>query len=324
VEEIRCIFCEKADSQAVIEENGYAGRQCSQCGLIYISPRPTIDEILKLYREDNAYKPAETHIEAELFKRLHAMHNLKIVTSFVKGGAILDIGAGAGYFLDEARKRGFKPYAIELNQIQADFIQNTLKIPCEQSLLNSSSFGDTKFDVVYHCDVISHFFDPISTFKEINEKMIDGSFLIFETGNLGEVNHKYLKLFHRFSYPDHLFFFSTDNLRDLLERTGFNFVKIYRYSLMPELTGSRILATIWARMSKSRKQGMPPDSNNTAVKKKSDVNFLIASFNDSPIKKIIRNIFYYFGYLLRYKLGYILPKINQPQTVIVIAQKLKR
>ncbi len=44
MEYIQSIFCHRSSDQIVIEENGYKGRKCSQCGLIFISPRPTFSD----------------------------------------------------------------------------------------------------------------------------------------------------------------------------------------------------------------------------------------------------------------------------------------
>jgi hypothetical protein len=52
--ESRCIFCEIESHQILIEENGYKGKKCPQCGLIYISPRPSLDEIVDLYGHNDA------------------------------------------------------------------------------------------------------------------------------------------------------------------------------------------------------------------------------------------------------------------------------
>ena len=98
-----------------------------------------------------------------------------------------------------------------------------------------STFGGKKFDIVYHCDVISHLFDPVSEFIKTHQKMEDGGVLIFETGNLGDVKQKYFRYFNIFQYPDHLFFFGTNNLIELLEKSGFDLIKIYRYSVLPQL-----------------------------------------------------------------------------------------
>lgn len=321
--EIRCIFCETESNYVVIEENGYKGKKCPQCGLIYISPRPSFNEIVDLYGHGDAHISAESHISADFSKRLYARHHLRIIRSFVKTGTLLEIGAGAGYFLDEARKSGFNPHGLEFNPIQANYIRNKLSIPCEESPLNTSIFGGKQFDVVYHCDVISHFFDPISDFKKINGIMKDGSFLIFETGNLGEVDQKYFKHFQRFQYPDHLFFFSTKNLVDLLERTGFKCVKIYRYSILPQLKVMKVLTSIKKAIQKhvvkfNEKEKDSSDGGSGDTKSVTNSQSVDAK---SLVKESIKHIYQYFNYMLRYKIGRIALKANRPQTVIVVARK---
>lgn len=318
MEEIGCIFCANKNAQTVIEENGYKGRKCLQCGLIYISPRPTFDEIMDLYRHDNAHASAESHISAGVLKRLYAKHSLEIINSFITNGAILDIGAGAGYFLDEARKRGFDPYGIELNNILANHIKNTWGIPCEESPLGSSSFGGKRFDVIHHCDVISHFFDPISEFQKVAQALRENGLLVFQTGNFAEVEQRYFRYIQRFEYPDHLFLFSVDNLRHLVEETGFEFLKVYRYSILPELIINKGLRRlVGAGKSKNRtmcpgkrKSGASPPMTISKVKG--------AVFN---LKGLLRMVYWYFNYFVRYKVGYIVPKEGRPQTVIVVARK---
>jgi hypothetical protein len=54
VEHIKCIFCDIESNNAIIEENGYQGKKCPHCGLIYISPRPPCEEICNIYFYDNS------------------------------------------------------------------------------------------------------------------------------------------------------------------------------------------------------------------------------------------------------------------------------
>lgn len=323
MEEMKCIFCETESNHVVIDENGYKGKKCPHCGLIYISPRPSFEEIVDLYGHNNASISAESHISDAFQKRLYARHHLRIIRSFVKSGALLEIGAGAGYFLDEARKIGFYPFGLEFNPVQANFIRNKLNITCEESPLCVSIFEGKKFDVVYHCDVISHFFDPISDFRKINEIMNDSSFLIFETGNLGEVDQNYFKYFQRFQYPDHLFFFSTDNLIDLLERTGFKFIKIYRYSILPQFASIKIFSVVINSIKRYILEYNEKENNTSG---RNDFWNLYGTSSKyfrakSIVKKNIRNVYVYFNYVLRYKIGRIAPKARRPQTVIVVAKK---
>lgn len=324
MKEIKCIFCDTESNNVVIEENGYKGKKCPKCGLIFISPRPSFDEILNLYGHDDAHISAQSHIFADFRNRLFARHHLRLIRSFIRSGTLLEIGAGAGYFLDEARKIGFNPHGLEFNPIQSNYIKNNLSIPCEESPVNTSIFQGTQFDVIYHCDVVSHFFDPISDFTNINKIMKDDSFLIFETGNLGEVNPIYYKYFQRFQYPDHLFFFSTSNLVNLLEKTGFDFIKVYRYSILPQLKAEKALSGVKKLIGKhvlgaDKKQQYSPDDVE-AVDINSVVNYQ-SSRTRSIINKNINNIYQYFSYVLRYKIGRIAPKSHRPQTIIIVARK---
>src|SRR5579859_2740315 len=168
---INCIFCDIPNSRTAIEENGFTGRQCNSCSLIYISPRPHLNSIVTIYSHDDAHIAASSHISGSLLKRLYARHTLNIIKKYKNTGDLLEIGSGGGYFLDEAQKTGFNSHGIELNPVQSMFIQNTLHIPCEEQLLSPHSFGTQQFDVIYHSDVISHFYDPIAEFRTMYSKL---------------------------------------------------------------------------------------------------------------------------------------------------------
>lgn len=310
MENIKCIFCNASCEPVVIMENGYSGRKCNTCSLIYISPRPSYSEIANIYSEDKASAYAESIIPDDLSKRLIARNTLKLLRLHKKGGAILELGAGAGYFLDEARKIGFEVYGIEPNKIQADFIRNTLNIPCEITPLTESSFGGRDFDIIYHCNVLSHLYAPIEEFEKMNKKLKSDGVLIFETGNLGDVKEKYLRLFPKFGYPDHLFFFGKKSIENLLEQTGFELIKSYEYSKILLLVKNIILDAI--RKSKA-------DKNRHLVKNTESEAKKGRSLHD--FKSLMKKAHSYLSFLLLCKLGHLMPQKGQPQTVIVIARK---
>jgi len=108
METIQCIFCKITSNDTVIEENGFYGKKCPNCNLIYISPRPLSSEIQSLYSHDQAQISAKTHLSSFFIKKLNANHNLKIITKFIQKGDLLEIGAGSGFFLMEVRKKDFK------------------------------------------------------------------------------------------------------------------------------------------------------------------------------------------------------------------------
>ena len=202
VESVNCIFCGVDDSFPAIQENGFTGRKCRRCGLIYVSPRPSRSEVANLYGHDHASISAGAHIAAESYKRLQARHTLRILRRYATGGQLLEIGPGAGFFLQEARLAGFGPHGIELNPGQLEFIRR-LGIPCVAETL-AEAFPGRSFDVVYHCDVISHLHDPLAEFIAMHGRLREDGLLMFETGNFGDVRIDNLASVPRFQYPDHL------------------------------------------------------------------------------------------------------------------------
>jgi len=200
-----------------------------------------------------------------------------------------------------------------LNNVLSDFIQNQLNIPCSNTIFKTNYFDDKKFDIIYHCDVISHFYDPIKEFKKMYNNLNDSGYLIFETGNLGDVEKKYYHVFTKFQYPDHLYFFSEKNLKELLKISGFKLIETYRYSILLQLKINKI-ENIFMNLLKKR-------NINKKIDKKTIPN-INRNTTFIHLINLFKNTYHYFNYLIRYKIGYILPKKGRPQTVIIVAQKI--
>lgn len=313
MEDIKCIFCKKSSNQIVIEENEFKGRKCPWCGLIFISPRPSYSETLKLYTSDHTHKYAESHIGFKKSKTIHAKHTLAIIKRFKERESILELGAGAGYFLLEAKKEGFEVFSIEPDKIQASFINNTLEIPCEVVPLNENSFDEKKFDIIYHHNVLSHFHDPINEFKKINNKLKNNGILVFETGNIADIKEKYYKYFAEFCYPEHLFFFGENTLKKLLEQTGFKFLNAHKYSIIFHLFTQKLLWSL--KDSLKDKKELSESIENTVT---GEPYFNRKKFS---FKRLIRSLYRFFSYFLIYKVGFLIPKKGRPQTVIIVARK---
>ena len=305
MEEISCIFCGIYSNNIVISENGYAGKKCRICGLIYVSPRPSKTEIANIYGHDNAQLSAQLHIEQKHAKNLQAHHHLALLKQYCKKGNLLEIGAGAGYFLAEAKKYGFEPFGIELNPTQAYFITNNLGIPCQMEPISPNSFANMKFDIIYHCDVASHFYDPIDAFTTMYNKLKSGGILFFETGNIGDVDKRYYRLFEHFQCPDHLFFFGQKSLYNLMVQAGFEIIAYYRYCIIPQLLFNKVLRLI--RKPTSQKK---TNHQKTYITNKK-----------SFFKNYIKQIYNYTQHTLRYKIGRYFCKKNSPETIIIVARK---
>jgi hypothetical protein len=308
LEKLDCIFCANSPDEVVICEDGFEGRQCSSCGLIFVSPRPSEEEIATLYTGDRAHVSAGSHLEGydSWVERATAKHHLAILQTHLRPRkTLLEIGPGSGAFLAEARRQGFEVFGVELNPTQAEFIRTRLGIPCAQSLAElKAATGRDTYDVIYHRDVMSHFFDPIAEFDAMRALLPVGGLVVFETGNIGDIDHRYFHHFSSFQYPDHLFFYSEASLRILLSRTGFDLVEIRRWSILPQL---------WLIAQLKRLRGKP---NASAERSSAEA---AGGTMTSRLRSAISYVLYY---LARYRVGAVTPKGRRPQTILVVAKKV--
>jgi SAM-dependent methyltransferase len=309
MEEIPCIFCKKLSSHIVLTENGYNGLKCHNCNLIYISPRPSASETTRLYTDDNAVLDADVQLHFERPQRKNAARVLSKLRRYKNTGSILEIGPGGGFFLLEAQRYGYEPFAIELNPIEARWINEKLRIPCESAVLHEGSFAGKKFDIIYHKDVLSHLYDPVQAFREMNRSLKDGGLLVFETGNIADVNLKYYKYFAQFSYPDHLFFFGEKSLQLLLGETGFKSVCVYRDGILPQLVLQRAL---WRFKDPLKEKKVLQDMESGKEFDSARKGF--------RLKKRLRVLYRNMQQLLL-KIGTILPKEGRPLKLLVMACK---
>jgi 2-polyprenyl-3-methyl-5-hydroxy-6-metoxy-1,4-benzoquinol methylase len=228
-----------------------------------------------------------------------------------KAGAILELGPGGGCFLSEARKRGYEPYGIELNPIEARWINEGLHIPCESGPLGEASFGGKHFDIIYHRDVLSHLPDPLAVFRDINRALEKDGLLVFETGNIADVHEKYMKYFSQFSYPDHLFFFGEKSLSTLLEQTGFKCIHVYREAIFLKLLLQKAL---WGIKDSLKDKKVMED-----MRLQKDLD---AKGRSLSVKRRLRLLYRHVGHHL-VRFGAILPKNGRPLELVVIAQKVR-
>lgn len=255
-------------------------------------------------------------------RRLRARHNLAIVSSFAEGGDILELGSGGGHFLDEARNRGFSPHGIEPNPIQAQFIREELGIPCEQLPLREVSFGGRRFDVIYHCDVLSHFIDPLAEFAAMHRALKEGGVVVFETGNLADVGESYLSHIPSFQYPDHLYFFGMRSISQLLEQTGFELTRTYIYSILPQLAASRVFTACKTLLHRADSSSSCPAA--IAVREESHSDRSREFVRRLGPKALIARGGQRAKHILRYRIGLVAPKHGRPQTVVAVARRRER
>ncbi len=236
--DVPCDLCGVSDPAPYAEENGYRAVRCRQCGLVYVTPRPTLEDMKQLYDGQETRVDLRAHLQRRDVKCAQARRSLRTIARFQPSGRLLEVGSAAGYLLWEAKKIGYDVQGLDITHAFAEFSRNQLGVPVHEGTLQDAPFPDAAFDVVYMRNVLSHLAFPRAEHERIHRLIRPGGFLIFETGNVAELpaaDAGELEL------PDHLYHFGEATIRRLLSLTGFSVRAVDRYGLLEHLPVARFI-----------------------------------------------------------------------------------
>ena len=192
--------------------------KCTKCGLIYANPRPPVQSLISSYSNmvDTAY------LEEERARRLSAQSILKQLERLKKHGRILDVGCAAGFLLDEARKRGWETFGVEICKWAADYAHSQLGLTgVSQAILKDAKYPPNYFDVVVLVDAIEHLTDPKGTLTEIRRILKSDGIICVNTPDISSLISKILRARWWGVKQAHLYYFTRRSLSNMLTEAGF-------------------------------------------------------------------------------------------------------
>lgn len=231
--DIDCPACGEMDPANQFAKKGFHYVQCRKCETLFVSPRPSYNDLMKIYvdspstrfwvndfflpmaevRREKIFKPRAEFI-AENFPGLRL-------------GRVADIGAGFGLFLDELKK--FWPEAdivaiepsIEMAKICRDKGFNVLESTLEEV------DPDEEFDLLTAFELFEHLHDPLPFAEKVYNLLKTGGYLFLTTLNgLGFDIQILWERAKSIFPPQHINFFNPHSIKILLERNGFDIVKV--------------------------------------------------------------------------------------------------
>ncbi len=194
--------------------------ECTDCNLIYTSPRLRRDLILKSYTE--AEDP--TYVSQAVGRIKSFERCLDSVEEFKKGGAILDIGAAAGFFLKVAKERGWETYGIEPSQYLSNYGNKNYNVNITCGTLETAPAPQKKLDCITLWDVLEHTFDPKAVLKTCNAYLKDDGIVVINYPNIGNPMAKLAGKNYWFILSVHLYYFVPKTIKAMLESAGFEVV----------------------------------------------------------------------------------------------------
>ena len=238
LERVHCNLCGADDTMPVTEIDGFHIVRCRQCGLIYVNPRYQKELLQQIYTETYyehdglknglEFFGYEDYLADEENIRITFAKRLKTVERYANKGRLLDVGCATGFFLDLARRKGWKVVGTEVSRFSVHYVQERFDLDVRLGALRGLMFDAETFDAVTMWDVIEHVIDPVGELQEVRRILREGGLLSIITPDAGSLVARLLgdrwEEFRR--VREHIYFFSRHTMTEMLRKTGFEVLRI--------------------------------------------------------------------------------------------------
>ncbi|WP_035899884.1 class I SAM-dependent methyltransferase [Leeuwenhoekiella sp. MAR_2009_132] len=157
----------------------------------------------------------------QFVKSFMLKQKLKHISKFKSVGSLLDIGAGTGDFLIEAKKRGWEVTGVEPSSVaRKNALNKKLTL-----LENTSQLTTQKFDVITMWHVLEHVPHLQEQINWLERHLSEDGILVIAVPNFNSDDaKKYGKFWAAWDVPRHIHHFSRKSITTLFSNFGFELI----------------------------------------------------------------------------------------------------
>ena len=249
LEEVSCYLCGSSDSSHFTEAwddlTGKPGTfhfvRCSQCGLVYQNPRIKQTFIGQYY--DDEYiahrKKKDWGLMTPLYNWAMGKHDRQKAklaaryTSLTSASKILDIGCGAGTFLQMMHALyGAEVTGVDFKDLSA--LPGFDLIDFHHGPIGEQDFPKASFDLVTMWHFLEHDYAPIQTLEKVGEILKTDGVLVIEVPRLDSLTFKlYRERWPGLQAPQHTVLYDKRCLLETIQRAGFVVENYLPYGAFP-------------------------------------------------------------------------------------------
>ncbi len=215
-----CLICK---SEQLAPLKGYESTflvKCTVCSFVFSEMIPSEQELMDFY---DGYGRND-YLSPVTIKRYHEL--LDKFEPYKKTGKILDVGCGIGYFLHEAKKRGWDVFGTEYTDLAIEICASK-GIEMKQGKLDVSDFELGEFDIITSFEVLEHINNPVEEISNFHQLLRPEGLVYLTTPNFNSLLRYKLKAkYDVITYPEHLSYYTPKTLKYSFEKNGFKKKKI--------------------------------------------------------------------------------------------------
>jgi 2-polyprenyl-3-methyl-5-hydroxy-6-metoxy-1,4-benzoquinol methylase len=221
--EVPCDLCQSSSHKVLFVKEGFRHVRCLNCGMVFVSPR------LAAHRDIQRQTGTGTMGEDQLTpaQRRRLRRELTLYEPFRKHNRLLEVGAGRGWFLEEATQLGWETWAVEINSSALEHLKKRRSIHLVVEAAEDFEVPPETMDAVRIWDVIEHLQSPGAALGRINTALRPGGMVHLSTTNFASLSRwvngpEWVYL----NGSDHIHLFEPVTITALLRQTGFELVSI--------------------------------------------------------------------------------------------------
>lgn len=227
LKDIECKVCYNNDTTKFIskfEKNGVNIVQCEKCEFIFIPPYFRKDINYEDYKDDAVLK---TIIEGNDWLKIQRhLLRFKTIKKYQKKGRLFDLGVGWGHFLYTGKLLGYEVGGIEMSKMSYKYAKEYLKLPVEEKDLFKYEAKTEYYDIVTMWDVLEHIDDCDKVIEKCFTMLNTGGYLVIQVPQIDSYIAVKQKEKWQAMGLDHVNYFSKKTITNLLEKKGFEVIKI--------------------------------------------------------------------------------------------------
>lgn len=235
--------------------------RCERCGFVFLPQREDTSLYGDVYFEGYC---GGDYLAHEQRRRHESRVRLDLLGTVLAAPArLLEIGAAAGFFLDEARRRGYAGVGIEPNAAMGAHARDVLGLDVRTGTLEEQELEEHGFDGVCAFHVLEHLDDPLAAARRIAAALRPGGYALVEVPNAQSAAARRLgAAWGPLDLPYHLGHFGPASMQTLLERAGLEIILLDTVPFAIYGASSRIglIARGFAEAARAR-SALPPGAH---------------------------------------------------------------
>lgn len=219
--------------------------RCIRCGMMRLSPRPADALLPRFYPPEYWFDPDESQAArwAERYRRLVLRDHVRFVARAAAacGTAtvpILDVGCGGGLLDGMLRQRGLGVIGLDTSSAACRIAWHRHRVPTLKGDLTRAPFLPASFSLVSMFHVLEHVPSPSAFLIAAGELLRAEGRLVVQVPNAACWQFRWLRgRWNGLDFPRHLNHFRPADLTALLNRCGFQVVRVKHFSLRDNPAG---------------------------------------------------------------------------------------